>query len=267
MLKEFLPQAQFNKCTLRVLITYGVLLTCLFSYTILLSYPDHLDLDSILEKSPDLGCHFLPGLAHRPQSLQLFKCGVCLQETGKCVRACVCVWVVGVSRLEGQEIIIKNKHAHTTILTKAYVRLYKIQNTCKYKHLVHMYRRHNMVKASDAYTCICVHNIQKLKYTHCHSSPNLLLHTIPTLYSLWKQALQRQHTHSHTKISRRPVQITSNCATNAPCAKSSNIYCTLIIETLDVCEYSALCGKYQRLAISVFSHVQWGMKALKSTPN
>lgn len=123
------------------------------------------------------------------------------------------------------------------------------------------------IRCTHVYACVCVHNIQKLKHTHCHSPPNLLLHTIPTLYPLWKPALQRQHTHSHTKNSRGPVQITGNCATNAPCAKSSNIYCTLIFKTLDVCGYSALCGKYQRLAISVFSHVQWGMKALKSTPN
>lgn len=43
------------------------------------SYPDHLDLNSILEKSPDLGCYFLPGLPHRSQPLQLFKCGICLE--------------------------------------------------------------------------------------------------------------------------------------------------------------------------------------------
>lgn len=43
------------------------------------SYPDHLDLNSILEKCPDLGCYFLPGLPHRSQPLQLFKCGICLE--------------------------------------------------------------------------------------------------------------------------------------------------------------------------------------------
>lgn len=72
------------------------------SDTILLSYPDHLDLDSILEKLPDLRSHFLPGLPHRPQPLQLFKCCVSLQEM------CVCVW----KGMKGQETIIKNKHAH-----------------------------------------------------------------------------------------------------------------------------------------------------------
>lgn len=43
------------------------------------SYPDHLDLNSILEKSPDLGCYLLPGLPHSSQPLQLFKCGICLE--------------------------------------------------------------------------------------------------------------------------------------------------------------------------------------------
>ena len=106
--------------------------------------------------------------------------------------------------------------------------------------------------------------MEKLKHTH---PPNLLLHTIPTLKLSAKTGFAKTtHTFTHKEFP-RPAQITGNCATNALCAKSSNIYCTLIVEALDVCGYSALCGKYQRLAISVFSHVQWGMKALKSTPN
>ena len=137
-----------------------------------------------------------------------------------------------------------------------------LRSMCKYRHL-----GKTSNNSCTGYTCTCVQDIQKLKCKHCHCSPNLLLHTIPTSNSLWKQALQRQHTHSHKKNSRGPVQITSNCETNALCAKLSNIYCTLIVKTMDVCGYSALCGKYQRLAISVCSHVQWGMKALKSTPN
>lgn len=170
-----------------------------------------------------------------------------------------------------EETVIKNKHTNMSVLTNTRVYL-GAQHSEIWEHVQTQtfctrVREKLTCWAKLVYTCTCVHNIQKLKHTHCHSSPNLLLHTIPTSSSLWKQALQRQHTHSHTKNSRGPVQITSNCATNALCAKSSNIYCTLIVETLDVCGYSALCGKYQRLAISVFSHVQWGMKALKSTPN
>lgn len=50
------------------------------SHIILVSYPDHLDLDSALEKGPDLRGHFLPCLSHCPQSLQLLKCSVRLQQ-------------------------------------------------------------------------------------------------------------------------------------------------------------------------------------------
>ncbi len=120
---------------------------------------------------------------------------------------------------------------------------YSYKCPCANAIAAHMYRRNKHMetfKCTHVYTSTCVHNIQKLKDTHCHSSPNLPLHTIPTLNSLWKQALQRQHTHSHKKNSRGPAQITSNCATNALGAKLSNIYCTLIVRTLDVSGYSAL---------------------------
>lgn len=43
------------------------------------SYPDHLDLNSMLEKGPDLGRYFQPGLPHHSQPLQLFECAVCLE--------------------------------------------------------------------------------------------------------------------------------------------------------------------------------------------
>lgn len=56
------------------------------------SYPDHLDLNSILEKIPDLGCYFLPGFSHRSQPLQLFKCGICL-ETAQNLCKPICVLV------------------------------------------------------------------------------------------------------------------------------------------------------------------------------
>lgn len=53
--------------------------------------------------------------------------------------------------------------------------------------------------------------------------------------------LQRQHTHSHTKNPPGFTQITSNCTANAHCAKLSNIYCDLIIQTLGERRYSSLC--------------------------
>lgn len=53
------------------------------------SYPDHLDLNSTLEKSPDLGRHLLPGLPHHPQPLQLFKCGICLETVQVWKQVCV----------------------------------------------------------------------------------------------------------------------------------------------------------------------------------
>lgn len=98
-----------------------------------------------------------------------------------------------------------------------------------------MYRRHKIQNLNLNLKCIRTHMCTRHSesHTHCRSSSNLLLHTIPTWNYLWKQALQRQHTHSHTKNSRGPVQIASKCATNALCAKSPNIYCTLIFKTLD----------------------------------
>lgn len=165
--------------------------TYLFSHTILLSYPDHLDLDSILEESPDLGCHFLPGLPHRPQPLQLLKCGVCLQETGKCV--CAHVYVKDWKDMK----LLAKVNMHTQLfLTNADVHLYNIQST-----RAHMYRRHGKsFRCMHIDTCICVHNIQKLKYTHCHSSSNLQLHTIPTLYSVKTGFAKTTHTFPHKEF-------------------------------------------------------------------
>lgn len=125
----------------------------------------------------------------------------CLPTGGQgnaCVHVFVCEWLVC---QEGQEIIIKNKHAHATILTKASVRLYNIQNTCKYKHLVHMYRRHNMVKASDAHTYTRAYVYTTFRNSNTHTVTVLLIsYYIPfPHYTLCENRLCKDNTHIPTQ--------------------------------------------------------------------
>lgn len=122
-----------------------------------------------------------------------------------CVRVYVCKWFVG-QDWKGSKVLLKT-NMHTQLFSQMLCTVLKnIENTWKYKHFAAVYERNHRgenFKCTHVYTCACVHNMEKLKHTH---PPNLLLHTIPTLNSLRKQALQRQHTHSHTKNSRGPLR-------------------------------------------------------------
>lgn len=129
-------------------------------------------------------------------------------------------------------------------------------------------------KVRNMGTCTEKHIERGLKTTHdyarscrptrhseiqVHSVPNLLLHTIPTSNSLWEQAMQRQHTHSHTNSFCGHGQITGKCATN----------CQIFTARLSLKPWMCV----QRLVWKIpkvgyfSSHVQWGIKVLKSTPN
>lgn len=68
----------------------------------------------------------------------------------------VCVSMISGPRLKGQEIVIKNKHAHTKFLQKPVSWCTRFRrNMSKYKRFAHMYTRNwKNVKST------CVHNTQ-----------------------------------------------------------------------------------------------------------
>lgn len=67
------------------------------------------------EKGPDLGGYFYPGLPHRSQPLQLFKCAVCLETVEKLrEHMCVLLPAVGIYTTIKNVICFRSK-AHGNI--------------------------------------------------------------------------------------------------------------------------------------------------------
>lgn len=118
-----------------------------------------------------------------------------------------------------------------------------------------------------------IHNTERVKHTHSHRPPNLPLHTVPTLNTLWKLALAKTtHTFSHKEFLRacsdnqRHVQQTHSVPNGQIFTARLSLKPAVCVGTVLLCVANNKMSLFQRAVMCSGGWERSGVHPIKRLP-